>query len=219
MVGNHSSSPWYVNENHPLVHKILKKALDLKLVDRFVGYQSSEAEVYKQVFAIWNVLQRQGIKYSSITTPSAASQRVFSQHVRSLEDSIANTQANCVDGSVMFASIFRKIGLKTFLVHIPGHCYMGVMLDEDKEASIIETTMIGTVDLKEHTLERGINAAMSGRKNNASLTSFEAATQTGAKEFQEALPKIKSHAPEYRLIDIEACRALGIQPLRSKAVR
>lgn len=210
----------YVNENHPLIDRILKRALDLKLVNSFDGYQGGAAGVYEQAFAIWNVLQRQGIKYSSITTPSAESEKVFAQHVRSLEDSIANTQANCVDGSVMFASIFRKIGLKTFLVVIPDHCFMGIVEDETaKKVLIIETTLIGNVDLKQLSLERGINSLKSGRKNNLSWTSFEQATQYGAKEFQEALPKIKNHKLGYYLINIDECRSLGIQPLKSKGAK
>jgi hypothetical protein len=210
----------YVNENNPLIDRILKRALDLKLVNNFDGYQSGATGVYEQAFAVWNVLQRQGIKYSSITTPSVESEKVFSQHVRSLEDSVANTQANCVDGSVLFASIFRKIGLKTFLVIIPGHCFMDVVEDEAaKKVLVIETTMIGNVDLKQLSLERGINALASGRKNNSSRTSFEQATQYGAKEFQEALLKIKNRTPGYYLIDIDKCRKLGIQPLKSKLIR
>ncbi len=210
----------YVNENHPLIDKILKRALELKLVNSFDGYQGGADDVYEQAFAVWNVLQRQGIKYSSITTPSAESKKVLAQHVRSLEDSIANTQANCVDGSVLFASVFRKLGLKTFLVIIPGHCFMGIVQDEAaKKLLIVETTVIGSVDLKQLSLDRGINSLMSGRKNNASRTSFEQATQRGAEEFQEAIPKIKSHAFGYYLIDIDKCRSLGIQPLRSKTAR
>jgi|ERR1039458_529271 hypothetical protein len=207
----------YVNENNPLIDKILKRALDLKLVNSFDGYQGGPADVYEQAFAVWNVLQRQGIKYSNITTPSVDSEKVFAQHVRSLEDSVANTQANCVDGSVLFASVFRKIGLKTLLVIIPGHCFMFAVQDEAaKKIIVIETTRIGSVDLKQLSLERAVNSLNSGRKNNLSRTSFEQAIQVGAREFQEAAPKIKSHTPGYYLIDIDKCRSLGIQPLKSK---
>jgi hypothetical protein len=97
---------------------------------------------------------------------------------------------------------------------------MDVVEDEAaKKVLVIETTMIGNVDLKQLSLERGINALASGRKNNSSRTSFEQATQYGAKEFQEALLKIKNRTPGYYLIDIDKCRKLGIQPLKSKLIR
>jgi hypothetical protein len=41
----------------------------------------------------------------------------------------------------------------------------------------------------------------------------------GAKEFQQAFPKIASHTAGYYLIDIDKCRALGIQPLKSKTIQ
>lgn len=69
----------YVNENHPWVDQITREALESGVVDSFTGYQSGEEdEVYKQVFAIWNVMQRRGMKYSDITTSSAESQVVLS---------------------------------------------------------------------------------------------------------------------------------------------
>ena len=79
----------------------------------FTGYQSEDAdEVLLQVFAVWNVLQRRGIKYSDIskTTPNSV---VTSQTVRFMDESLKSTQANCVDGSVLMASILEKIGIKS----------------------------------------------------------------------------------------------------------
>jgi len=205
----------YVNENHPLVERILKSALDHKLVGQFAGYQLGKQHVYDQIFAIWNVLQRQGIKYSNITTPSVGSDRVFSQHVRFLSDSVANTQANCVDGSVLFASVFRKIGLQSFLVIVPGHCYVGCLLQkEPRQTMFIETTMIGDADLKKLSLDRGLNSLASGRNNNLSRTSFEKAYVVGAEEIEKASPHF-GKTPGYFLIDLDKARARGIQPLKS----
>lgn len=60
------------------------------------------------------------------------------------DQSITNTQANCVDGSVLFASILRKISIKPFLVTIPGHMYVGFFLSLDKSDFVgLETTVIG----------------------------------------------------------------------------
>jgi len=205
----------YVNENHPLVERILKSALDHKLVDKFAGYQLGKQHVYDQIFAIWNVLQRQGIKYSNIATPSVGSDRVFSQHVRFLSDSVANTQANCVDGSVLFASVFRKIGLQSFLVIVPGHCFVGCLVQENpRQTLFIETTMIGDDDLKKLSLNRGLNSLVSGRNNNLSRASFEKAYAVGAKEIEKASPHF-GKTPGYFVIDLDKARAKGIQPLKS----
>jgi len=207
----------YVNENNPLVDKILKQALDLKLVNSFQGILGSPKQAYEEVFAVWNVLQRMGIKYSTITTPSVVSKKFFSQHVRSFEDSINNTQANCVDGSVLMVSIFRKMGFNAFLVLRPGHCYCGLFLDKDNNAPlIIETTVIGSVDLSKQSITRGINSILSGRENNLSRTSFEQACAIGAKQFAEDAPNAKAKKMGYYVIDIGVARAAGIQPLKSQ---
>jgi hypothetical protein len=94
-------------------------------------------EVMMQVFAIWNVLQRKGIKYSDIssTTPSKF---VVSQTVRFLDQSIDATQANCVDGSVLMASILQKIGINSHLVMVPGHCFLAFDTGKGKDDVILD---------------------------------------------------------------------------------
>ena len=134
----------YVNESHPMIDGILQEALKTKIVDGFSGYQSEDPdEVIQQVYAIWTALQKRGIKYSSITTPSAHSETVFSQSVRFLDESLQYTQANCVDGSVLLASILYKIEINPFLIVVPGHMYLGFYLDEKNETiACLETTML-----------------------------------------------------------------------------
>jgi hypothetical protein len=117
----------YVNENHPWVDAVRLEALQTGLVRNFTDYQAGDPkEVIRQVFAIWNVLQRRGICYSSATTPSAYSGIVYCQNVRLFDESITYKQANCVDGSVLMAAILAKIGLLSYLVVVPGHMFVGI---------------------------------------------------------------------------------------------
>jgi hypothetical protein len=205
----------YVNENHPLIDRILAAALRNGVVKAFSGYQGTNADVYNEVFAIWNTLQRMNVRYSNITTSSGESPRVLSQHVRKFEDCVANSQANCADGSVLLASIFRKIGLHTGLVVIPGHCFVTVMLDAAGKAPIaIETTMIGNVDVNKPSLQRGINSLLSGRPNNLSRTSFDEAAKVGSVRFDSIRANF-GRDMRYQLIDIETARRLGVSPLNS----
>ncbi|MCB1212230.1 MAG: hypothetical protein KDK97_23100, partial [Verrucomicrobiales bacterium] len=135
----------YVNENHPQVDAILKDALATGIVDSFSGYQSGDPdEVLAQVFAVWKVLQDRGIKYSDIST-TTPSRYVASQTVRFLDDSINATQANCVDGTVLIASVLRKIGINVYLALVPGHCLLAFDLGEAEDSGTVglETTMLG----------------------------------------------------------------------------
>jgi hypothetical protein len=136
----------YVNESDPFVEKVLQEALQAKVVNSFDGYQRGVDDVRQQVFALWYVLQQHGLHYSSITTPSAASPggRVASQAVRFIAQSVQSQQANCADGSVLFASLLYKIGIKPILVVIPGHMFVGYYLDKElQRPQFLETTMLG----------------------------------------------------------------------------
>ncbi len=89
----------YVNEEHPLVNNLTKDALDAEIVEGFVGYskEPDPKDVVRQVYALWHVLCKQGIRYSDASTTAAEIEAVDSQRMRLLEDSIDNAQANCVE--------------------------------------------------------------------------------------------------------------------------
>lgn len=190
----------YVNENHPVVDQILAEALDAGYVDSFAGYQKEARDVKKEMKAIYRAIQDRGFKYSNITRGSGESATVGTQHIRLIGDQVRGSQANCVEGSVLFASILRKLEMDPFLVLVPGHMFVGVFLDENQEDYLcIETTMLGN-------------------------SSFEDAVATGSQQFEEALPYIsgdeepeEGDATDYTLIDIATARQLGVMPIREAA--
>src|SRR5204863_931251 len=100
-------------------------------------------EVYRQVFALWYALTARDLRYSDITTTAGESEIVYSQHVRLLDESVNNAQANCADGSLLMASLLRKIGIEAYHVMVPGHCYLAFALDnEGKNLAALETTLL-----------------------------------------------------------------------------
>ena len=207
----------YVNEDHPAVDQILKEALDSGVVDSFTGYQDEDSDaVLKQVYAIWHVLQSRGIRYSSITRTANEHANVMSQHVRFIDESLAMTQANCVDGSVLIASVLRKIDIAPVLVLVPGHMFLGFALDEEGgEMAYLETTMLGDV-----TPERGKKASVQRRSEalgvdvEASLESFEAALESGQSQVDEAGDAFEDEDNlDYQFIDIQEAREYGVMPI------
>ncbi|MDZ4287313.1 MAG: hypothetical protein U0984_05115 [Prosthecobacter sp.] len=210
----------YVNENHPLVDSILKEALDTGVISAFSGYQSGDTEqVMQQVFAVWNVLQRRGIKYSdiSVTTPSKF---VVSQSVRFINDTIHATQANCVDGAVLIASILRKIGIKASLVMVPKHCFVAFATGNDDDAELVglETTMLGNDRLKSSVELAQLPDEIRHRELQKSYKTFSRAVATGNRQLQEHVDDFESgDDPNIQLISISDARELGITPLASEA--
>lgn len=227
----------YVNENHPWIDGLLKEALTTAksadgspLIDSFTGYQSEdEEEVLKQVFAIWQVLQRRGIKYSDVST-SVPSKAVVSQVVRSLDQTVEATQANCVDGSLLMASILTKIGLNANLVMVPGHCFLAFDGDAEGESPMgLETTLLGanhlksvdelkTLALKADDTEMDPDKLnqMVGREARASMVTFLNALETGNACLEKHADEFEDGSdPNTQIISIRDSRELGIMPLAS----
>jgi hypothetical protein len=214
----------YVNEQHPFIDKLLREALDIGIVSSFTGYQSgNEEQVLLQVYAIWDLLVARDVRYSSITKTAAESEIILSQNVRLLEDTINNQQANCVDGSVLLASILRKIGIEARLILVPGHCYIGFYLDREHNKLVaLETTLLGSeVDAPEETFEALENAIEESNRDEYSWPSFVAAITTGVQELSDSREKFESESEgEYHIVDISAARKIGMLPIphRSKEV-
>jgi hypothetical protein len=182
----------FVNENHPAIPGILESALRTNIVDRFSGLQgNSDEHVLRQLAAIWAALEKEKLSYSSIaaTTPSVA----FVQHVRMIDDTLKSSQANCVDGSVLFASVAYKIGLDPQLVLSPGHCYVAIRLPSGNMIGI-EMTAIGRKSFGE-AIEIATSKSKASLENNRSK--FDAADPSSG----------------YMIVSISGCRKLGIQPI------
>jgi hypothetical protein len=207
----------YVNEQHPFVEKVLREALNEGIVDSFSGYQSGEtAEVYGQVYALWKALSKRDVRYSNITATAASSEKVHSQHVRLIDESINNAQANCVDGSVLFASLLRKVGIEPYLVLIPGHCYVAFQVDKQgKEIAALETTLIGASlegDAKE--VDELSDVVDEDEVTEASWATFSAAFIVGRDNFQKHVEKLKDKKESgYIIISVAEARRKGILPI------
>jgi hypothetical protein len=206
----------YVNEQHPFVDKMLRESLDTKVVDSFTGYQSKEkAEVYRQVYAVWHALTLRDLRYSDITTSSAASETISSQHVRMIDESINNAQANCVDGSVLMASVLRKVGIEPVLIMVPGHCYLGFQLDaEGTQFAGLETTLLGSAPEEAAKINDFDGVGKEEWESRNSWKSFTAALAIGTADLAKNAEKFKKHDdPDYQIISVAAARRLGILPI------
>ncbi len=210
----------YVNENHPWIDGLLKEALDAaqegELINSFNGYQSDDPDVVlTQVFAIWNALQRRGIKYSDVSkTPP--SKQVFSQTVRFVDDTVDSSQANCVDGSVLMASILQKIGIETYLVMVPGHCFLAFADGNGEDAKLfgLETTMLGQDDLESVEDLPDLPEELKQEEFAASFNTFASALDQGTEVLTKNADAFESDDdPDLQLISISEARALGVMPL------
>jgi hypothetical protein len=181
----------FVNEDHPMINGLLQEALAGGSVRAFTGYQYGLQSAQQQAQAVWDALAARGLSYVNMATDSGTSPLVSTQYVRFLDQSIHDRGANCVDASVLFASVLRRIGLRPVLLFKPGHCFAGYY-DAPEGGHIVafETSYLGNGP-------------------------FAAAAEEGSKELQATLPFIGS--PQYSVVDIALCRQEGINPIPYQA--
>ena len=166
----------YVNEENPQIDKLLKEGIEKKWVNGWMGYQGGKEALYQQVLAIWKIISSKGVKYSDISQSiSNVSNTFFSQPVRSFCESIYNKQANCVEGTLVFASMLQKIGIRPVLVLVPGHCFLAYHTSErdTDDYEYLETTMIGDYTGKpnDETLDANFRKALESARKKKETTS------------------------------------------------
>ena len=172
-----------------------------------------------QVFAVWNVLQRHQVKYSSITTASGFSDTIHSQTVRFVDDTWRMNQANCVDGSVLFASVLYKIGIFPVLVKLPSHMFVGYYTDGKSYGTLqnlqfLETTLVGAGHQPTLMKNVGFNPLLHPVRGSQSYSQFVQAVNFGNQEFEkEVLPALQKRVAGYLLIDVRRARQAGITPI------
>lgn len=206
----------YVNEEHPMIDQLLREALNTRIVNRFLGYQGGNAGVVdKQVYALWNVLQKRNFKYSSVSNTSLSSNVVFSQRVRTLDDALESSQINCVDGSVLLASLLRAINIEPILVRTPGHMFVGYYTDANhKEMNFLETTMIGDVDLDDFFPDEQLDSTMVGKsQNQMSRITFDKSKEYANKKYKQYEEGIHSGKLNYMFLEISKEVRRRIQPI------
>jgi hypothetical protein len=181
----------FVNEDHPWINSVLQEAVAAGGVRGFTGYQGGTQAVLQQAQAIWDALAARGLSYVNVATDSGTSPLVSTQYVRFLDQSVHDQGANCVDASVLFASILRRIGLRPVLIFRPGHCFTAFYDSADATHLVaFETTMLGG-------------------------SSFASAVAEGGRELQAAFPFLGT--PQYSIVDIALCRQQGISPIPYQA--
>ncbi len=189
----------YVDPEDRIVDEILALARSLEPdFDADASSADSDAAL-RRAGAIWRALERRGLHYDSGDPALSRGPTVWSQRVRLPEEVWRDRRANCIDSSVLIASVFERIGLRTLIVLVPGHAFVGYRTGKDGRATeYLETTLLGA------PMPAGAAAG----------THFHAARAAGRERWRKAAARLDGrHGPDYALIDIGAARAYGIIPI------
>lgn len=140
--------------------------------------------VYDALASIYEELRARGFSYTNISTAYYDSERV--QYIRRPRELIASRTGNCIEGSVVFASVLENMGMQPVIYRIPGHAFVGVRSAPGSEVVWpVETTLLGAAPFGT-AFSYGIMEVL----DNASLP-----LETG------------------HTIDVTAARRLGLRPI------
>ena len=121
----------------------LRKAAAHHPQKRLAGYQS---DVTAQARAIFDALKEDAdITYVNSLIAFNPDESARGQRVRLPRESLAERQANCIDGTLLFASLLEAASLHPAIVVVPGHAFVAWERSADSGRwAYLETTMIGT---------------------------------------------------------------------------
>ncbi len=139
----------WITPHDPRVEAVLTAAKEYMPGRRMPGYEDGKSEAVQekstilQARAIFSALKRQGLSYvkSSLTF---GDNKEWSERVRMPADSLRDNAANCIDGVLMYASLFENLGMDPVVVLVPGHAYVGVRLTRYSDRYLyLETALTG----------------------------------------------------------------------------
>jgi hypothetical protein len=168
------------------VQQCIRRGAELWAERQIWGYQVSADSVRQQVAALYQSVRETGIVYINSVIDYGAAPGMYTQRTRLPRESLTNKSANCIDGTVLMASLLEGASLNPAIVLVPGHAFLawqkwpGV-----DEWGYLETTLIGTAD-------------------------FEAACQAGERQY--ALHQ--QHNPaQLKRLPLDELRGRGIWPM------
>jgi hypothetical protein len=135
----------FVTPNAPSLMTFLREAARVHPEGRLVGYQGSRDGVVLQVKALFEALKKAEITYVNSVIDFNPQQGSNTQRVRLPRESLSDKEANCIDGTVLFASLLEGISMSPAIVLVPGHAFLAWETWRGSgEWRHLETTMIGS---------------------------------------------------------------------------
>jgi hypothetical protein len=182
----------WVTPNDPAVEALIRAAANYDPTGIITsGYggvvNDEEGSVYRRLKAIYDA---EGDTYhltyiSTMTTFGPGSV----QRMRLPAEVLDEASGNCVELAALFASAAEALGLETAVIHIPGHAYTAVRMDEENaNYYFIETTVVGRTD-------------------------FATAINLGSEDWADAQAHVDANEEGYYWVTIPAAREKGILPI------
>ncbi len=121
-----------ITPNHPTINKMVVETAEMmkKMTGQsmLTGYQSCNPnEVRKQVAAVFAAVHQKGIVYRGLP----ASYETIGQRITMPDQVLLSKIGNCIELTLLLATILEAIGINSVIVIQRGHAYLGVWLVND----------------------------------------------------------------------------------------
>jgi hypothetical protein len=168
------------------VQNLIRRAASFTSRGLLKSYVQDPVAITEQVQALYLSLREAGITYIDSVVPLETPAGYVSQGPRLPRESLTLKSANCLDGTLLFASLLEGASLRPILVFVPGHAFVGWELNEEgDEYDFLETTLI-------------------------SSTAFAEACRVGRRLYEDNL---KYYTQTVRVLRVAHLRARGIYAL------
>ncbi|HSM86015.1 MAG TPA: hypothetical protein VLT16_07690, partial [Candidatus Limnocylindrales bacterium] len=177
----------WVTPHDPSVLQLISRAERLVPGGRLRGYNKApgrdlENQVLAQAEAVFQALKQSRVSYvSSIYT--FGNYPGETQRIRLPRETLGLRNANCIDGSVVFASAMENLGMQPVIVIVPGHAFTGVRLGPNSQSVLYLDLTV----LPQGTFRAAVRRARSWLK--------------------------KTPQDQVLTVDVGAARSLGIYPM------
>jgi hypothetical protein len=143
---SHYYGAW-VTPHVEAVQARIRRAADHWPSRQIWGYQGTPESVPQQVAALYQALREAEIVYVNSVIDYGAPPGMFTQRTRLPRESLTQKSANCIDGTVLMASLLEGASLSPAIVLVPGHAFLAwETWRESGEWRYLETTLIGKAD-------------------------------------------------------------------------
>lgn len=136
----------YVTPNAPAVMRFARQVAERHPQRQLPGYTSDKSDVEPQVRAVFQALKQDAqISYINSLLAFGPEDGLALQRVRLPSEALEQRSANCIDATLLFASLLEAISLSPALVIVPGHAFIGwETAPNSDEWRHLETTLIAT---------------------------------------------------------------------------
>lgn len=195
----------FVTPNHPLINKVVLCAA--KILKEMTGcsklseYQSGNtAGLVKQIAAVYAALHSENIVYRALP----ASFEVIGQRITLPEQVLSSKLGNCIELTLLFASVLEAIGINSAVIIQKGHAYLAVWLVDD----CCQYSVCDDVSYVEKKCSNGIGEmlVLESTKITDEKTSFDEAIRIANRNLADI-------SLFEMMIDIRRCRLEGIRPM------